>query len=203
MPWEYSLGFHFDMETLVSFMGGAESSEARLDTMFIKGLSESEQSNNDAGTTIFNPGNEPSFMTPFLYNYLPQRQHKSVQRSREVVDEYYTDGPSGIPGNDDAGSMSSWLVWNMVGLYPVAAQPLFSIALGDSGGVVRVVAEGLEDGPYVQELKVNGQIWTKSWISHSELTGNGTGSLLEFQLGAEQTKWDTGDVPPSPGHLLL
>ena len=151
-------------------------------------------------------------MTPFLYNYLPQKQHKSVKQSREIVDQYYNNGRSGIPGNDDAGSMSSWLVWNLIGLYPVVTQPVhlvlaprfedISMKLGDDGGVLRIRANGLENGAYVQSLKLNGQPWTKSWVSHVDLVGsNGRGGMLEFEMGPEKSMWDTGDVPPSPGYL--
>ncbi|KAI1861574.1 hypothetical protein JX265_009541 [Neoarthrinium moseri] len=212
VPWEYSFSFPFDMKTLISLMGGQETFESRLDTMFIPGLTRSNQGGNSAGTTIFNPGNEPSFMTPFLYNYLPQKQYKSVQRSREVVNQYYNNGRSGIPGNDDAGAMSSWLVWNMIGLYPVVTQPVYLILspwfeevklkLGDEGSFLRITASGLDKGPYIQSLKVNGREWTQSWLSHNDLVGvDGEGALLEFEMGADAALWDTGDIPPSPGAL--
>lgn len=108
-------------------MGGQTTTEARLDAMFIPGLQDGGVgAGNGAGTAIFNPGNEPSFGTPFLYNYLGKRQWKSVMRSREVVDQYYSNGRDGIPGNSDAGALESWMVWNLLGkfldsfiIYPV------------------------------------------------------------------------------------
>lgn len=212
VPWEYSFSIPFDMQTLITKMGGPALFESRLDTMFVPNLTRSDQGDNSAGSTIFNPGNEPSFMTPFLYSYLPQKQHRSVQRSREVVDQYYGSGRSGIPGNDDAGSMSSWLAWNMIGLYPVVTQPVYlilaprfgdiTVRLGDDGSTLKITAKGLDQGPYVQSLKVNGQSWTQSWLTHEDLVGiNGEGSSLEFILGPERVEWDTGEVPPSPGSL--
>ncbi|KAI1443281.1 glycoside hydrolase family 92 protein [Annulohypoxylon stygium] len=214
VPWEYTWTIPFDMESLISLMGGPEKAEARLDTMFIPGLTRSNQGGNSIGSTIFNPGNEPSFMTPFLYNYFSKRQHKSVQRSREVVDQYYNPGRSGIPGNDDAGAMGSWLVWNMIGLYPVVTQPVYlvlapqfediTMKLGDEGASLRIKATGLDKGPYIQSLKVNGQSWNKSWIGHEDIVRpGGQDSLLEFELGANRTAWDVGDIPPSPGHVTL
>lgn len=202
------------MSTLITLMGGAAHTEARLDTMFIPGLSRSNQGGNGAGTAIFNPGNEPSFMTPFLYNYLPQRQHKSVQRSREVVDQFYHTGRSGIPGNDDAGAMGSWLVWNMIGLYPVVTQPVYlvlaprfanvTVRLGKGGAALRIEAQGLEGGPFVQRLRVNGREWNQSWVGHEDIVRpDGRDSLLQFELGEERVAWDTGEVPPSPGHVEL
>lgn len=210
VPWEYSFTFPHDTASVIRLMGGPELFESRLDTMFIPGLAEPTQSGNNAGTTIFNPGNEPDFMTPFLYNYLGGKQWKSVMRSRAVVDQYYNTKRSGIPGNDDAGAMSSWLVWNMVGLYPVVTQPVYlilsprfedvTITLGDGGGMVRIKATGLEKGPYVQSLKVNGEAWDRNWLAHEDLVREGgKESVLEFELGEEPVAWDTGDVPPSPG----
>jgi putative alpha-1,2-mannosidase len=97
LPWEYSWTVPFDMETLIKFMGGPNATEARLDEMFKPGFQASRGSDgtNGIGSTIFNPGNEPSFATPFLYNYLKGRQHKSVINARETINTFYTNGPSG------------------------------------------------------------------------------------------------------------
>ncbi|KAI8956480.1 glycoside hydrolase family 92 protein [Daldinia sp. FL1419] len=214
VPWEYSWTVPFDMESLISRMGGQQKAELRLDTMFIPGLAGSDVGGNGAGTTIYNPGNEPSFMTPFLYNYFQKRQHKSVQRSREVIDQFYNTGRSGIPGNDDAGAMSSWLIWNFIGLYPVVTQPIYlilsprfeniTVSVGDSGAVLSIRATGLDEGAYIQSLKVNGQTWSQSWVNHNDIVRpNGEDSMLEFELGVSRTAWDLGDVPPSPGHYRI
>ncbi|KAK5001505.1 hypothetical protein LTR60_007361, partial [Cryomyces antarcticus] len=96
LPWEYSWTVPFDMETLISFIGGPARTESRLDAMFVPNLKTTAVGTggtNGIGSTLFNPGNEPSFSTPFLYNYLQGRQYKSVQRSRETVNQYYTTGP--------------------------------------------------------------------------------------------------------------
>ena len=61
---------------------------------------------------------------------------------------------------------------------------------------------GLEDGPYVQSVKVNGVQWDKSWVTHEDIVG-GDGGMIEFVLGSEQTEWDSGVLPPSPGHIDL
>ena len=211
-PWEYSFNVPHDMSTLITRMGGPQAFESRLDTSFVIGLGTQEQGNNGIGSMIYNPGNEPSFMTPFLYNYVRGKQWKSVMRSAAILDEFYHAGPSGIPGNDDAGSMSSWLVWNMLGLYPVVTQPIYlilaprfaaySLQLGKDGGLLRVTAEGLESGPYVQSLRVNGRVWEKSWVSHEDLLGENNGGVtLEFVMGADPMEWDIGELPGSPGRL--
>jgi putative alpha-1,2-mannosidase len=121
LPWEYSWTVPYDMETLISLMGGPLAAEARLDAMFMPGIaSGGVGAGNGAGTTIFNPGNEPSFGTPFLYNYIGRKQWKSVMRSREVVNQYYSNGRDGIPGKSDAGALKSWMVWNLLGEFLIS-----------------------------------------------------------------------------------
>ncbi|EFR04110.1 glycosyl hydrolase [Nannizzia gypsea CBS 118893] len=213
LPIEYGWTVPFDMKSLIKLMGGRETMERRLDQMFVPGLRMGDVGSggtNTVGTTLFNPGNEPSFFTPFLYNYLPGRQWKSVLRLRDTVNSYYNTQPSGLPGNSDAGAIDSWLVWNLLGLYPVVTQPVYllsspwfsnvSVSVGD-GSKLTIIAKNLSDDSYfVQSVKVNGKPWAKSWVSHDDINGGGT---IEFVLGPEKTSWDTGELPPSPGYVEL
>lgn len=95
----------------------------------------------------------------------------------------------------------------MLGLYPVVTQPVYlilspwfsdiTVNIGDKP--LHITAKGLSDNSfYVQSLKVNGKAWRKSWLSHDDIA---SGGRLEFVLGPNSTIWDTGDVPPSPGHF--
>ena len=99
------------------------------------------------------------------------------------------------------------MLWQMLGLYPVATQSVYlilspwfediSVTVGDKY-TLRITAEGLEEGSFfVQSLKVNGRLWNKSWLEHKDIAKGGT---LEFVLGPKPKGWDTGPVPPSPGH---
>ena len=230
IPWEYSWTTPFDMSTLIDLMGGDATTESRLDTMFIPGLKSGgvgTSGNNGIGDTLFNPGNEPSFSTPFLYHYLKSPytanntitttsattvglQHKSVLRSHEIINQYYSTTPSGLPGNSDSGSLDTWLMWNLIGLYPIATQPIYlilspwfsdlTIHVGN-GKHMHITAENLDiqnESFYVQELWVNGLRWEKNWIEHEVLVGGGE---MRFVLGKERKGWDIGERPPSPGHF--
>lgn len=99
----------------------------------------------------------------------------------------------------------------MIGLYPVATQPIYLILapmfsslemkVGLENKSLNITARGLsKDNMYVQSLKVNGKQWTKSWLSHSDIADGGE---LEFILGSKPISWDTGDLPPSPGHVTV
>ena len=38
---------------------------------------------------------------------------------RAAMDRYFGTGPDGLPGNDDAGTLSAWFVFSAMGFYPV------------------------------------------------------------------------------------
>ncbi|KAI0478635.1 family 92 glycoside hydrolase [Xylariaceae sp. FL0804] len=210
-PIEYSFNAHHDVATLIEYCGGADAFVARLEAMFTPGLS---SDNSQFGYTLFNPGNEPSFTTPYLFNFVPGHQHRAVYHSRSVADSYYAPTPGGLPGNSDAGAMESWLLWSMIGLYPLVGQttlligsPWFSdltIDLGPGGGsrtLVITAANATAGNPYVQSLAVNGAPWDRAWVAWDELfsfAGGEAKATLDFVLGPEPLAWDTGAPPPSP-----
>lgn len=198
-----------DMSRIINLMGGDAAFLARLDASFVPGLAVggTGNANNDAGTSLFNPGNEPSFPMPFLYNYVPGAHGRGTARqSRALVDTYYRATRNGYPGNIDAGALPSWLVWNLLGLYPVAGQPLYllgvprfaSLAVTLLGGTsqartLAIRAEGLADDRYYpQRVTLDGVALDRAWVSHAELVG---ARELVFEMGAEPVEWDVGERP--------
>ena len=104
---EYSLSVPHDVPTLIQLCGGDSAFRRRLDIFFDEGH--------------YNVGNEPSFLTPYLYSYIG-RSDLSSRRVAEIVHRCFSDKADGLPGNDDSGAMSAWLLWAMLGRYPVAGQ---------------------------------------------------------------------------------
>lgn len=205
LPWEYSFNAHHDMQTIITFSGGPERFIDRLDMTFTPGI---VPGNEAFGNTIFNPGNQPSFLTPYLYSYV-NRQDLTVKRTRHIAKSYYSPTPGGLPGNSDAGAMESWLLWSMIGLFPMTGQPIFfigspwfsdlTIDLGD-GKMLEITTRGGDEGTfYVQSLNVNGKEWNRSWLRWDEIFAEG--GTLEFVLGDKPSRWTTGELPPSPGSL--
>lgn len=193
-PWEYTVNAHHDIATLIKYDGNATKFVHRLDTLL------------DPKLAIADSGNQPSFGSPYLYNFVNQ-QARSVRASRSVATRSYGIGPKGLPGNSDAGSMQSWLLWNMIGLYPLTGQTTFliqspwftdlTIDLGRGKTFVITSSGGdNKDAIYVQSLKVNGKSWNQNWLSWNDVFANG--GTMEFVLGAEMKQWDTGALPPSP-----
>lgn len=104
---EYSFAVPHDIPRLIELCGGDSAFRQRLDIFFDHGH--------------YNVGNEPSFLTPYLYSYIG-RADLASERVAQIVSDHFSDRPDGLPGNDDGGAMSSWLVWAMLGRYPVAGQ---------------------------------------------------------------------------------
>lgn len=91
-PWVYSLNAIHDVYTMKKFIGGDDKFVDRINKLW--------------DLKIFNAGNEPSFTSPYLYNFVKGKQYMSVQRSRDIG-KLYNSGAAGLPGNSDAGAMES------------------------------------------------------------------------------------------------
>jgi predicted alpha-1,2-mannosidase len=210
LPWEYSHGMTHDVATLITYSGGPKRFVQRLEAMFTPGNNPA----NSTGTsqfnyTIFNPSNEPDFTTAYLYNFAG-RQDLSVKRSRFIAKTYYNPSPTGLPGNSDAGAMQTWLLWNMIGLYPMTTMttflihsPWFSTTINLGGGKeLAITTQGGNSNTayYVQSLYVNGKAWHKNWLTWNDVFANG--GTMDFVLGAQPSSWfDGGALPPSPGSV--
>ena len=62
----------------------------------------------------FSMANEPSMHIPYLYNYIgePWRTQKRV---RTLLDEWFRNDLMGLPGDEDGGGMSAFVVFSMLG----------------------------------------------------------------------------------------
>ena len=166
--WEYSLSIPHDVPGLIEMCGGAEAFDSRLDTFF--------------GKEYYNVNNEPSFLTPCLYHWIG-RPDKTSDCVRDIINRHYNDGPVGLPGNDDSGAMSSWLVFHMIGLYPNAGQDYYlihspliketTINVGN-GKTFTVKTEGFSaKNKYIVAATLNGEDYPYSYIRHKDIAGGG------------------------------
>ena len=103
-----------------------------------------------------------------------------------------------------------WLLWAQLGLFPLPTTPIYLLGSPmfpdinitvNYNRTLRIQANGIDQGPYVQSMTVNGQPWNRNWIEHQDVMVNG-GSIV-FELGAENKTWETGSPPPSLGHVEL
>lgn len=55
---------------------------------------------------------------PYLFNYVNGEEWRAQKLVRENIKKYFNTTPAGLPGNDNCGTMSAWLVFGMMGFYP-------------------------------------------------------------------------------------
>jgi predicted alpha-1,2-mannosidase len=190
---------NFNYKTLIEDLGGNEAAVKRLDTFFTK-------TNDGLKTEYAYMGNEPCEETPWVYDFAaaPWRTQEVVRR---IQTELFTTQPSGLPGNDDAGSLSSWYVFSALGLYPeipgvagfTVGSPIFPKAAIhlENGRTIEISGQNASaTTPYVQTLLVNGKPYESPWIPWNLLSEGGT---LSFALGDKPSKWgsDPTKAPPS------
>ncbi len=189
--WTYSLYAPQDMKKLIEMAGGREMFDNRMDFIFSRGH--------------FDVTNEPGFLMPVLYNYAG-RPDKSADIVHLLLEKAFTDSRAGIPGNDDSGAMSSWLIFQTLGIYPVAGQDVYlistpslpdaSLVLGN-GKTLRIVAKNLDGAGlnrYVQSATLNGRPLENSWFRHGEIKD---GATLVFTMGSAPSGWGKEVPPPS------
>jgi len=71
-------------------------------------------------------GNEHDILYPWFFNFGPNCTH-TQEWTRKLTHLHYNTSPHGIPGNDDYGAMSSWLVWASIGIHPLPGNSKFFI----------------------------------------------------------------------------
>ncbi len=173
----------YDLTTLIDTIGGKSVASARLDSLFVK---------LDAGfdDQYFAAGNEPDFQVPWIYNWTDQ-PYKSSAIVKRILKEMYNSSPSGLPGNDDCGSMGAWFIYSCAGLYPMvpgvagfslSAPQLNSIKFNLPKGVLTIKRD--KDATYIQDATLNGKK-CDTWIDWSEIENGG---VIEYKLSNEPNK---------------
>lgn len=205
--WTYLWNVQQDILGLQKLMGGRDIFEARLDRMFREDLGRSVYALNakfpDFTGIIgqFSMGNEPSFHIPYLYN-LTKSPWKAQKKIRTLLNTWFKDNIFGIPGDEDGGGMSAFVVFSSMGFYPITpgipvytiGSPLFSkIKINlPNGKVFTINAPNCnERNKYIQKASLNGKTLEGPWFTHEDLVNGGT---LELEMGSFPNKaWGAGE----------
>lgn len=194
--WTYSLYVPQDVAALIAQSGGREAFIHRLDEFF-KGNVANDRSNR------FDVGNEPGFLSPYLYIWAGQ-QSSTAMRVRKILADSFKTGMRGLPGNDDSGAMSSLFIFGKLGFMPVAAQDVYLIGSPyfqrstlhlANGKSFTIAADNVSDtNLYIASATWNGKPYRKAWFTHEQLMAGGT---LHLTMTDKPAHWDTGAPPPS------
>ena len=138
--WQYTFFVPQDIQGMIEAYGGEEKFEAKLDEMFNSVSETSGRHQVDITGLIgqYAHGNEPSHHVAYLYNYVGKPE-KTKEKVHYILDNFYTNTPDGLIGNEDCGQMSAWYVLSAMGIYNVTpGQPFWSTTT-----------------PYFDKIKVN------------------------------------------------
>lgn len=177
-----------DIPGLCDLLGGKEKALADLTDLF------SKVPENMMWNDYYNHANEPVHQVPFMFNRLGAPWYTQFW-SRQICKRAYHNSVEGLVGNEDVGQMSAWYVLAASGLHPVCpgdnryeiTSPVFekiTFQLDQAytkGKSFTIIAHNNSDkNIYIQSAKLNGQSYSKCWISHEDIAAGGT---LELQMG--------------------
>lgn len=198
--WHYSWSVFHDPQGLIDLMGGDKVFVSMLDSVFsvppvfddsyygfpiheIREMTVMNMGN-------YAHGNQPIQHMIYLYNYAKQ-PWKAQYWLRQVMDRMYTPTPDGYCGDEDNGQTSAWYVFSALGFYPVCpgtdqyvlGAPLFkkaTIHFENGKSIVINAPQNSDTNYYIQDMKVNGQEYTKNYITHAILQNGGT---IDYVMG--------------------
>ncbi|HEY3358608.1 MAG TPA: GH92 family glycosyl hydrolase [Polyangia bacterium] len=197
--WQYRFFPPSDVAGLIELFGGAEAFMTELEAFFVKGKAQ------PISPALPNPyywhSNEPDLHAAYLFT-LAGRPAKTQEWVRWALAESYTTAPDGLPGNDDAGTMSAWYLFSAMGFYPLPATDVYVIGspiltravLHLPGGDFEVRAPAASpQNLYVQTARLNGAALATPFLRHAQLTAGG---VLELDMGPAPSTWGAGATAP-------
>jgi predicted alpha-1,2-mannosidase len=170
--WQYAFMVPHDIRGLIKLMGGDKPFSDQLQKVF--------------DIKQFDMANEPDIAYPYLFNYIKGEEWKSQEMVKKLVKEYFKNEPKGLPGNDDTGTMSAWLVYSMMGFYPISpGDPIYTITTPMFDKVTIqldpkyykkeniVIEREINTDGKVKDIQLNGKSLNSFFISHDDFV-NGT-----------------------------
>lgn len=211
--WTYRWDVQHNIADLIDLMGGRDKFIQNLDDLFATPMGRGKREyytqlpDQTGNVGQFTMANEPSLHIPYLYNYAGQ-PWKTQKRISKLLKEWFRNDLMGVPGDEDGGGMSAFVVFSQMGFYPVTpgipayniGSPAFRKATIhlDNGKTFQIIAKNYsEENNYIQSAKLNGKEWDKPWFSHEAIKNGG---ILELLMGNRANKtWGSNEsaIPPS------
>lgn len=217
----WNMAFHVpqDGQGLANLYGGKKKLAEKLDTFFATpetatfpgsygGIIHEMREARDVRMGQYGHSNQPSHHIPYMYNNVGQ-PWKAQEKVREALSRLYLGSEigQGYPGDEDNGEMSAWYIFSALGFYPLQmgspsyaiGSPLFTkatIHLENGRDLVIKAPNNSARNVYVQDVRVNGKRYNKTYLPHDVLS---RGGVIEFGMGPRPSRWGTGKeaAPPS------
>ena len=193
-------GAPYDLDALATLMGGRDKLIEKLQSFFEQGKADYDALDytDVLGSAGMRPyywaGNEPDIHAVYMFA-LAGRPELTQKWVRWIITDRYGPGADGLPGNDDGGTMSAWLLFSALGVYPlvgtdlyVIGAPLFPHAeLSVKGGTFTIDAPAVSNANlYVQSVTLDGAPLTRATLKHADLHAGGA---LVFTMGPTPSAW--------------
>ncbi|WP_343697089.1 GH92 family glycosyl hydrolase [Flavobacterium sp.] len=176
--WQYAFMVPHDMKGYIELMGGEKAFSDQLQKVF--------------DIKQFDMANEPDIAYPYLFNYVKGEEWKSQEMVKKLVKEYFLNQPKGLPGNDDTGTMSAWLVYSMMGIYPISpGDPIYTITTPmfdkvtiklDSRYYKKesiVIEREINNDGKIKAIQIDGKPLNSYFISHDAFVNGGTLKVIQ------------------------
>lgn len=186
-----TFGAPHDIDGYAELYGSREAFVAELEKFFASTPAELEALAKQPYELRYFPndhywaGNEPDIQAPFMFSQAG-RGDLTARWSVWARRTFYSAKPDGLPGNDDGGTMASWYVLAMLGLYPLPGSDVWIVG---SPAFPRVTVNGFTfeardvsaENIYVQSLELDG-VKVDGWtLRHAQLR---SGAKLVAKMGA-------------------
>ncbi|MEN9918245.1 MAG: hypothetical protein RL662_681 [Bacteroidota bacterium] len=171
--WNYTFAVPHDIQGLAKLMGGDKAFVNKLQSVFDKGY--------------FDVTNEPDINYPHFFSQFKGEEWRTQKIVKEILNKHFTNTPGGLPGNDDTGTMSTWALFNMIGIYPdCPGQPDYTLVTpvfdkvtiklnpkyykSDKVIVQTIKPQDTPNPDYIKGLRIDGKDHSGFRISHDQLT---------------------------------
>lgn len=174
-PFQYTWYVPHNIPGLIQSFGSQDLFLERLNEFFDKGH--------------YWHGNETDQQAPYIFA-MAGKPEKTQEWTSKIIAEEYGTGPGGLSGNEDAGQMSAWLVFSMMGFYPVCpassqyiiTKPSFDeIRINLPGGKFFLISKVNQSGSgkNIKAISMNGGKYNDWFINHSDIV---KGSRFTFLM---------------------
>lgn len=202
--WHWSFCVFHDPQGLIDLMGGKDTFNQMMDSVFIIPSYLGINSRNiihemremqvmDMGQ--YAHGNQPIQHMPYLYNYSGE-PWKTQFWVREIMEKLYNPNPDAYCGDEDNGQTSAWYVFSAMGFYPVSpatdeyvlGAPLFKsvkVNLENGKSILIKSMNNSKDNRYVKSVRLGKKVYSKNYFTHKDLTG---GAEIIFEMSSVPNK---------------
>ena len=209
--WHYSWSVFHDPQGLIDLMGGTDTFNHMLDSVFILppifddsyygGVIHEIREMQIMNMGNYAHGNQPIQHMIYMYNYSGQ-PWKTQYWLRETMNRMYNAHADGYCGDEDNGQTSAWYIFTAMGFYPVCpgsnqyvlGAPYFkkmTLHLENGKDVVVTAPENSDVNRYVQKLTVNGAEHKVNYVNHADLL---QGARMDYVMGAKANE-NRGNTP--------